>query len=422
MSAVVRELRPAVEDPVVVHVGVLERHGLRLVELPVRVERPGVRAATESGRPAIRVPIKPAALEDAAVAVLNGRGVVHHDAAGNDLAGGERQKKVLLALDDRAAGDPCLAFATPAARPRLAVDGRDRGGLQDAGVAADLDVAEHPRPSADLCVTRDHGLRPHHNRGLLDAGVVLHARAVEYHGIGADVGGGRNACAVGHESAAVGMGSTPRVILQELDASDEVVVHVVLLQPPVAFPFLARVNLVLQRLGRGLDAGQHGHELLPGESAVLLRQRDGHFLFHGVVQVRVSVVAPAVELVEVDNVALPAVREAGPAPGQGHLPRIARGMDAGQVQVPIVDARPARLGGRKRARAGGHGEPQVRVRSFQREAHLALVPQRAVARPPVPVHGQPLGGFGWDVESMCNAGQHTAHPGELQMFDGNFPF
>ncbi|MHC4199451.1 MAG: DUF6055 domain-containing protein, partial [Planctomycetota bacterium] len=37
-------------------------------------------------------------------------------------------------------------------------------------------------------------------------------------------------------------------------------------------------------------------------------------------------------------------------------------------------------------------------------------------------HGQPLGGFGWDVESMCNAGQHTAHPGELQMFDGNFPF
>jgi len=37
-------------------------------------------------------------------------------------------------------------------------------------------------------------------------------------------------------------------------------------------------------------------------------------------------------------------------------------------------------------------------------------------------HGQPLGGGGADVETMCNAGQHTAHAGELQMFNGNFRY
>ncbi|MHC4200797.1 MAG: DUF6055 domain-containing protein, partial [Planctomycetota bacterium] len=38
-------------------------------------------------------------------------------------------------------------------------------------------------------------------------------------------------------------------------------------------------------------------------------------------------------------------------------------------------------------------------------------------------HGQPPGV--WDghfIETMCNAGQHTAFPGELQMFDGNFKY
>ncbi|KPK48248.1 MAG: hypothetical protein AMK72_07340, partial [Planctomycetes bacterium SM23_25] len=38
-------------------------------------------------------------------------------------------------------------------------------------------------------------------------------------------------------------------------------------------------------------------------------------------------------------------------------------------------------------------------------------------------HGQPTGG--WDglfIETMCNSGQHTALPGELQMFNGNFRY
>jgi len=37
-------------------------------------------------------------------------------------------------------------------------------------------------------------------------------------------------------------------------------------------------------------------------------------------------------------------------------------------------------------------------------------------------HGQPLGGWGGEVETMCNAGQHTALAGELQMFNGNFRY
>jgi len=37
-------------------------------------------------------------------------------------------------------------------------------------------------------------------------------------------------------------------------------------------------------------------------------------------------------------------------------------------------------------------------------------------------HGQPLGGWGAEAETMCNAGQHTGHPGELQMFNGNFRY
>jgi len=37
-------------------------------------------------------------------------------------------------------------------------------------------------------------------------------------------------------------------------------------------------------------------------------------------------------------------------------------------------------------------------------------------------HGQPLGGWGGEAETMCNAGQHTALPGELQMFNGNFRY
>jgi hypothetical protein len=37
-------------------------------------------------------------------------------------------------------------------------------------------------------------------------------------------------------------------------------------------------------------------------------------------------------------------------------------------------------------------------------------------------HGQPLGGWGAEAETMCNAGQHTAVPGELQMFNGNFRY
>ncbi len=35
-------------------------------------------------------------------------------------------------------------------------------------------------------------------------------------------------------------------------------------------------------------------------------------------------------------------------------------------------------------------------------------------------HGQPLGGWGFHTESMCNAGQHTSLPGELAMFNGSF--
>ena len=37
-------------------------------------------------------------------------------------------------------------------------------------------------------------------------------------------------------------------------------------------------------------------------------------------------------------------------------------------------------------------------------------------------HGQPLNGWGAEVETMCNSGQHTALPGELQMFNGNFRY
>ena len=37
-------------------------------------------------------------------------------------------------------------------------------------------------------------------------------------------------------------------------------------------------------------------------------------------------------------------------------------------------------------------------------------------------HGQPLGGWGAEAETMCNAGQHTAMPGELQMFNGGFRY
>jgi len=37
-------------------------------------------------------------------------------------------------------------------------------------------------------------------------------------------------------------------------------------------------------------------------------------------------------------------------------------------------------------------------------------------------HGQPLGGWGFHTESMCNAGQHTSLPGELAMFNGSFYF
>jgi hypothetical protein len=37
-------------------------------------------------------------------------------------------------------------------------------------------------------------------------------------------------------------------------------------------------------------------------------------------------------------------------------------------------------------------------------------------------HGQPLGGWGAEAETMCNAGQHTALPGELQMFNGGFRY
>ena len=37
-------------------------------------------------------------------------------------------------------------------------------------------------------------------------------------------------------------------------------------------------------------------------------------------------------------------------------------------------------------------------------------------------HGQPLGGWGGAAETMCNSGQHTALPGELQMFNGNFRY
>ena len=37
-------------------------------------------------------------------------------------------------------------------------------------------------------------------------------------------------------------------------------------------------------------------------------------------------------------------------------------------------------------------------------------------------HGQPLGGWGGAAETMCNAGQHSALPGELQMFNGNFRY
>jgi carbonic anhydrase/acetyltransferase-like protein (isoleucine patch superfamily) len=37
-------------------------------------------------------------------------------------------------------------------------------------------------------------------------------------------------------------------------------------------------------------------------------------------------------------------------------------------------------------------------------------------------HGQPLGGFGWEAETMCNAAQHAAHPDQLAMFDGNFQY
>ena len=37
-------------------------------------------------------------------------------------------------------------------------------------------------------------------------------------------------------------------------------------------------------------------------------------------------------------------------------------------------------------------------------------------------HGQPLGGWGGEAETMCNAGQHTALAGELQMFNGGFRY
>ena len=37
-------------------------------------------------------------------------------------------------------------------------------------------------------------------------------------------------------------------------------------------------------------------------------------------------------------------------------------------------------------------------------------------------HGQPLGGWGAEAETMCNSGQHTALPGELQMFNGAFRY
>lgn len=37
-------------------------------------------------------------------------------------------------------------------------------------------------------------------------------------------------------------------------------------------------------------------------------------------------------------------------------------------------------------------------------------------------HGQPLAGWGFLAESMCNAGQHTSLPGELAMFNGSFYF
>ena len=74
--------------------------------------------------------------------------MVHHHAAG-DCQAVPAQPHVRIALDNRAAVYLRPAFETTAAQ---SLGGGNRGGFQDAGIAADRDVSEHPCPAADLGV------------------------------------------------------------------------------------------------------------------------------------------------------------------------------------------------------------------------------------------------------------------------------
>ena len=87
----------------------------------------------------------------------------------------------------------------------FATDGGDNGGLEDARIAADGDVSEDPRLSADLGMPADNSLLAVDDRVFMDAGMVFHARAVEHHRVGTDVGRRGHAGILGDESASVGM-------------------------------------------------------------------------------------------------------------------------------------------------------------------------------------------------------------------------
>ena len=237
----------------------------------------------------------------------------------------------MLSLEDHVAVDHGLPLgrnvgSSPDARPRY---GGDRDRFHDPRITADDDVTEHPGLATDLGVAANHRFRPVDDGVFMDAGILFDPCAVEHHGVRAHVSGRGDPGTVSHKPTALGVAVPFGVFLQELDSPSQLVFHTDnAALPPFGCIDLARSDPFCSSIGSQPNTPVHVGQLLLGERAVVIRQRDGNFVLHGVAQILVAVVE-RVEFVEIDHVALTAMGRAGLASAQGHRPRIARSVNAG---------------------------------------------------------------------------------------------
>ena len=269
-------------------------------------------------------------------AVITGR-VVHDQLAGQFLALGAAESEHVLSLEDHVTVDHGLSLgrnvaSSPDARPRY---GGDRDRFNDPSIAADDDVPEHPGLASDLGVTSNHGFRTVHDGKFMNTGIFFDPRSIEHHGVRAHVSGRGNPGTVSHETTPVGVAMAFGVFLQELDSSRQLIFNTdhATLQPMRQIN-LPRSDPFLSSIGSQCNTPVHVGQLTLGERADFIRQWDGNFVLHGVAQILVAVVE-RVKFVEIDHVTLTAMRRAGLAPAQGHLPRIARSVNAGEQDVAI---------------------------------------------------------------------------------------